>query len=61
MHPPPNCFFFASDANDMKEENVLDVRNNDAVSAVGLFGAQPVKVLHLVSEQLHDREQSRPY
>ena len=45
----------------MKEENVLDVRKNDAESAVGLYGAQPVKVLHLVSEQLHDREQSRPY
>ena len=32
MHPPPNCLF-ASNANDMKEEHVLVVGNNDAVSA----------------------------
>ena len=42
MQPSPNCLF-ASNANDIKEEHVLDVANNDAVSAVGLYGAQPVK------------------
>ena len=47
-------------ANGMKEEHVV-VGNNDAVSAVGLDGAQPVKVLHSFWEQLHSRLHPRPY